>query len=52
MSGALERARVRRGRPSFAAEYVALLRVVVLVGVPVGVVAIGLGGGLASCCCG
>jgi hypothetical protein len=36
-----------RGRPIFVAEYAALLRIVVLVGVPVGVLAIGLGGRLA-----
>jgi hypothetical protein len=34
-------------RPTFLAEYVALLRVIVLVGVPVGLLAIGLGGRLA-----
>jgi hypothetical protein len=36
-----------RSRPTFLSEYAALLRVVVLVGVPVGVLAIGLGGRLA-----
>ena len=36
-----------RSRPTFLSEYAALLRVVVLVGVPVGVLAIGIGGRLA-----
>ena len=39
--------RHRPRRPTFLAEYTALIRVVVLVGVPVGALAIGLGGRLA-----